>query len=63
MWVGVANTLERENPKRVGKYVSRAARRSCQLYILAPGLWFECVFSLKDPCPRYLVSTVDVLRR
>lgn len=53
----------RESPKSVGKYVLRAARRSCQLYILAPGLWFGCIFSLKDQCPRYLVSTVDVLRR
>lgn len=60
--MGVAYTLERRRPGRVGTYVSKAARRSCKLYTLALGLWFKYRFSLKGPHAVCSVS-VYVLRR
>ena len=54
--------LGRGRPGKVGTYVSRAARRSCQLSILALGLQFKYGFSLKGPHAGCLVP-VGVLRR
>jgi hypothetical protein len=54
--------LGRGRPGEVGTYVSRAARRSCQLSILALGLRFKYDFSLKGPHAGCLVP-VGVLRR